>query len=167
MTVRLKLVYAEYESGEPPFVWLDGKRRRSEEKREAIRCIGRVSRKGRHRRGEPGLVIRLGDSLLVQTTVGLGHDGNGPQGVVFIVKGPDSAAGWETAVAERITEVLLDGRISVNREEFHSVLTWAARSRVGETKRALKTMLGGQLQAARTRRKCIDEETDGKHADPG
>ncbi|MFF7893205.1 hypothetical protein ACFZDI_15165 [Streptomyces sp. NPDC007907] len=167
MSVPLKLVYAEYESGEPPFVWLDGTHRRSEEKRTAIQWIGKVCRRGRERRGEPGLVVRHHDWLLIQTTVGLSHDGGGPQGVVFIVKGPDSAAGWESAVTERITEVLLDGRIRVDREKFRSVLAWAARSRVDEKKQALKTMLAGQLEAARTRMKRSDTKTDGEHADSG
>ncbi|WP_051814504.1 hypothetical protein RFN58_05735 [Streptomyces iakyrus] len=165
MSVHLQLVYAEYESGEPPFVWLKGTRRRSEEKRTAIRWIGKVCRLGRERRGEPGLVVRHREWLLIQTTVGLGHDGNGPQGVVCIVKGPGSAVDWESAVTERITEVLLDGRITVDREEFRSVLAWAARSRVDDTKQALKTMLGGQLEAARTRMTRSDKKTDGEHAD--
>ncbi|MFD8231468.1 hypothetical protein ACFV20_06175 [Streptomyces sp. NPDC059696] len=167
MSVRLKLVYAEYESGEPPFVWFDGKRRRSEEKRTAIQSIGKICRRGRERRGEGGLVVRLKESLLIQTTVGLSHHGNEPQGVVIIVKGPDSAADWESAVTERIAEVLLDGRIRVDREQFRSVLAWAARSRVDEKKQALKTMLGGPLEAARTRMKRNDKQTDGEHADSG
>ncbi|AMW08992.1 hypothetical protein A4E84_05475 [Streptomyces qaidamensis] len=167
MSVIVKLVYAEYESGEPPFVWLDGTRRRSEEKRTAIQWIGKVCRRGRERRGEPGLAVRLGDWLLIQTTVGLGHEGKGPQGVVFIVKGPGSAVDWESAATERITGVLRDGRITVDREKFRSVLAWAARSRVDDKKQTLKAMLGGPWEAARTRRKRIDEKTDGEHADSG
>ncbi|MFF5967934.1 hypothetical protein ACFY64_30275 [Streptomyces collinus] len=167
MSVDLKLVYAEYESGEPPFVWLNGTRRRSEEKRTAIQWIGKTCRLGRERRGESGLVVRHRDWLLIQTTVGLSHDGNGPQGVVLIVKSPGSAADWETAVTERITEVLLDGGISVHGEKFRPVLAWAARSRVDDKKQALKTKLGGHWEAARTRRKRSDNRTDGDHADSG
>ncbi len=167
MSVRLMLVYAEYESGEPPFVWLDGMRRSPEEKRRAIHVIGRLGREGRHRRGEPGLAVRFRGWLLIQTTVGLRHDGSGPQGVVVIVEGPDAATGWEAAVTERITEVLLAGRITVDREKFRSVLEWGARSRIEEGKQALKAMVGDPWAAARTRRKRIDQKTDGEHADSG
>ena len=153
MSVHLRLVYAEYESGEPPFVWLDGKRQKPEAKRRAIRLISRLSREGRHRRGEPGLAIRRDDALLIQTTFGLGHDNGGPQGAVVIVKGIGSGADWEAAVTERIAEVLRDGRITVDREKFRSVLEWGAQSRAKGATQAL-----GVLFAAVRRRTRAEEK---------
>ncbi|MCX4979481.1 hypothetical protein [Streptomyces sp. NBC_00620] len=154
MSVQLRLVYAEYESGEPPFVWLDGKGRRPEEKRRAIHLIGGLSREGRHRRGEPGLAIRHRDSLLIQTTVGLAHDSGGPQGAVAIVKGLGSGADWEADVTELIAEVLRDGRITVDREKFRSVLEWGAQSWA----QALKEKKGIWFAAAKTRRTRTEEK---------
>jgi hypothetical protein len=156
VSVQLRLVYAEYESGEPPFVWLDGKRRRPEEKRRAIRLISRLSREGRHRRGEPGLAIRRGDLLLIQTTVGLGHDNGGSQGAVVIVKDFGSVADWEAVVTERMAEVLRDGRITVDREKFRSVLEWGAQSRGKEATQALKEK--GGILLARKGRECHEQK---------
>ncbi|MGW1542661.1 hypothetical protein ACWCPM_20905 [Streptomyces sp. NPDC002309] len=152
MSVRLRLVYAEYESGEPPFVWLDGKRRGAEEKRQAIHRISWFSREGRHRRGELGLAIRRGELLLIQTTVALGHDNGGSQGVVVVVQGVESGVDWEAAVTVLIAEVLRDGRIAVDREKFRSVLEWGARSWAKETTQAIREKGGNLFAAARTRR---------------
>ncbi|GAA4239638.1 hypothetical protein GCM10022254_60510 [Actinomadura meridiana] len=125
----LELVYAEYESGEPPFVWFDEERRPAEPKRQAIHMIGLLRRKGKHRRGRQGLSIRHNNDLLIQTTVGLSHDDGGPQGVVVIIRRVGGGAGWTAAMTERIAKLLRDGQITVHHDEFRSVLEWGARSR--------------------------------------
>ncbi|MFJ4793629.1 hypothetical protein [Kitasatospora purpeofusca] len=145
--MRLHLVYAEYESGEPPFVWIDGTRRSPEEKRRAIRLISDLSRQGKHRRSESGLVVRGRDWLLIQTTAGLTHDDGGPQGAVVVLRGPVTDTVGD--VDGQLAEVLQEGRITLDPERFGAVLGRSAgprKSRVTKVMKRCGEALRGQRQ---------------------
>ncbi|GII76674.1 hypothetical protein Sru01_16560 [Sphaerisporangium rufum] len=104
---RLRLVYAEYESGRPPYAWLDGRELPPGEQLAAHRLVGHFARAGersllrkittagryRTARGRYGTAVRTNDDLLLQTSWGVRHADGGHQGVLLVLSGAGDGAG--------------------------------------------------------------------------
>ena len=127
MSLTLWLVYAEYDSGDPPFIWSDGERRGPEERQSAMRLISEHSRLGKNRYGEWGLAVWDKNLVLIQTADGLRHEDGGPQGAVVLAAVDEvlGAAGLTEDLGEAVTDVLRDARITVDPVAFGAVVRWA------------------------------------------
>lgn len=132
MTGTLRLAYAEHESGDVPFAWLDGTRLNRDDMDRAQLRIGDMRAHGRQRRSELGLAIRHRDRLLIQTTRGFGREDGGPQGaVVVILSGIGKGQEWETVMAATIAAVFREAGITTDENQLRAVLEWAGRLRSG------------------------------------
>jgi hypothetical protein len=183
MSIKLRLAYAEYESGDPLFAWLNGSRLPHEDRGSAHRLISEF-RKGVVVHGDLGTAVRLrdrsGENLLIQTAVGFTHASGAPQRVVVVFSGVDwNNSAWTADMATELASVLAGGDILTEREPFAAVIEWATAelSRGGVRKQIdiirnfsaerapfrLKTALSGwkSSQAKNSRRAGRSSDGDG------
>jgi len=131
MSIGLQLVYAEYESGAPPFVWLNGQRLSDAEKQRAHQLISQF-REGDEVRDGAGVAVRRkhssGMDLLIQTTAGFQHRNGDPQRVVVVLSGLEAGSpGWEGSMAAEMARILEGADIYTNQAQFREVIAWATK----------------------------------------
>jgi hypothetical protein len=125
----VRLIYAEYENGEPPFAWLDGKQLEPIDQQRIHRMFAHFAgSKARTARGVYGRAARLGEALMLTTSAGIKHASGAAQGVVVVLADAGKAAGWAAVPASRIGHLLAKQDIRVEEEQLRAALerSWTA-----------------------------------------
>jgi hypothetical protein len=154
MSARINVVYAEYESGEPPFVWVGGQLLPHAEKQRAHAIIRRFQ-DGTEVHADGGVAVLLkqaeGADLLIQTTAGFRHRSCGPQRVVVVLCDIDeTSTEWGSEVAQ-VAQILSGAGIDTDPPRLGRVIatattTFGARSR--RKRRVVEALSVGAAAAA-------------------
>lgn len=153
----VRLVYAEYENGQPPFASMDGSKLAAEDHHKVHRMLGAFgARKGRAVQGDYGRAVRHGGTLLLDTSSGVQHASGARQGVVVVLSGVGKQADWAVKSAARIGEILTDAGVLVDQGRLCAVLE---RSWADTAQRFLRRLVQAALAyLARTARKVFSRQ---------
>ncbi len=124
----LRLVYTEYENGQPPFAWMHGDTLAAEDHHKVHKMLGAFgSARGRTAQGGYGRAVRHQDALLLDTSVGVQHASGTRQGIVVALFDVGQPVDWAAKSAARIGGILIEVGVQVNQGQLRAALErgWA------------------------------------------
>lgn len=152
----LRLVYAEYENGQPPFAWMDGLEVAANDHHKVHRWLGIfASHKGRAAQGDYGRVVRHHSMMILDTSLGFQHASGARQRVVIALSNVGKNADWAATSAVLIEGKLTKAEILVDQRRLRAALE---RSWADTTQRFLHRFFRALTYLGRTTRQAFSKQ---------